>query len=439
MRTNRRRASSALAFGILVSVLAPAAAAHALSVSYAHVTIQSRSIDLIVRLPLDDVDLLLRLDRDLDGRVSPAEIESARAPLSAYLVTHTHVVADATPLSPSIGRLAVWRDASGFEYVEANLTADAGRRLRVVSMRTDFLTELYPSHSTQAQIASPAGEERFVFRSGATYERRVADERWTAPAIVLGAAALLALLWFARRRRRPIALAAAGLLVAVAARADVIMTPAGLNATLKTLERLKQQTASGPDAQRADATFRIGAEADGLATLMNDEVISHGMEQRELLDLALSRTKQLGIAIAYDREKKKFFYDGAAFQQYLDASPRGAHAADAEFMLISYQFYKSTGTDAQALVAAADLKKRFLARHPTFKANPELSLYLAIDYRDLYRLSLDAHDPAAAEKYRLLTRAEYQRIGRQYPGTEQAASARQLLRRFDEEIRGGRK
>jgi hypothetical protein len=47
----------------------------------------------------------------------------------------------------------------------------------------------------------------------------------------------------------------------------------------------------------------------------------------------------------------------------------------------------------------------------------------------------DAGDAAAAEKYRLLTRAEYQRIARQYPGTEQAQSARQLLRRFDEQTR----
>jgi hypothetical protein len=247
--------------------------------------------------------------------------------------------------------------------------------------------------------------------------------------------AVLALLWFARRPRRPLAMGAAVLLLASAVRADVIMTATGLNATLKTLERLTQQTAIGADAQRADAMFRIGAEADTLASLMNDEVTSHGMEQRELIDLALSRTKELGIAIAYDRDKKKFFYDGAAFQRYLRAAPRGAHAAAAEFTLLSYQFYKSTGTDVRALATAAGAKRRFLARHPTFRANAELRLYLAIDYRDSYRQCRDTHDAAAAERYRLLTRAEYRRIARQYPTTEQATSARQLLRRFDDETR----
>jgi len=224
-------------------------------------------------------------------------------------------------------------------------------------------------------------------------------------------------------------------IVALDARADIIMSSAGLNTRLKTLERLKQQAAGGPDAQSTQALFQIGVEADGLASLINDEIASHGMQERELIDLALSRTGESGILISYNREKKKFFYDGAAFRQYLQAAPNGPHAAEAEFTLLSYQFYQSTGTDVQALVAGAEAKKRFRARYPKFKGNAELSLYLAIDDRDLYRHYRDAHDAANAEKYRLLTRAEYQRIARQYSGTQQASSALQLLRRFDEEVR----
>ncbi len=225
------------------------------------------------------------------------------------------------------------------------------------------------------------------------------------------------------------------MILALDARADIIMSSAGLNTTLKTLERLKQQAAGGPDAQSTQALFQIGVEADGLASLINDEIASHGMQERELIDLALSRTGESGILISYNREKKKFFYDGAAFRQYLQAAPAGPHAADAEFVLLSYQFYQSTGTDMQALAAGAEAKQHFRARYPKFKGNAELGLYLAIDYRDLYRHYRDAHDAANAERYRLLTRAEYQRITRQYSGTEQASSARQLLRRFDEEVR----
>jgi len=420
----------------LLSVVALGAAsllAHPYSVSYAEVTVGDRAIRAIVRLPLDDVDLLLRLDRDLDGRVSAPEIEAARAALSAYFAKHLRVAADGAALTPALGVLTTWRNAAGFEYLEAAATVAAERPLRVVSIRSDYLTELYPGHSTQADITAGGRTDRFVFRSGAVYERRVANQRWTAPAIAAGAVAILALLWFARRRT--IVLTTAIVLLASAARADVIMTAAGLNATLKTMARLTQQAAGGPERARAEATFQLAAEADALAALMNEEVASHGMEQHELLDLALSRTRELGVTIAYNRGKKKFFYDGAAFRDYLRLEPRGARAANAEFTLLAYQFYQSEGGDLQQLLTAVDAKTRFLTRYPAFTGNAELRLYLAIDYRDLYHLYRDAHDAAGAEKYRLRTRAEYQRIVRLHRGSEQAASARQLLRRFDEETR----
>jgi hypothetical protein len=174
--------------------------------------------------------------------------------------------------------------------------------------------------------------------------------------------------------------------------------------------------------------FQLGAEADRLASMMNLEVESHGMQERELLDLALSRTKELGVAVAYNRDKKKFFYDGAAFAEYLKATPRGEHAAAAEFKLLSYRFYQSSAQDAGALILAADAKKRFLARYPAFEANAELRLFLAVDYRDLHQRYAEARDDRNAQTYGRLARAECLRIARRYPHTEQADAARQLLR-----------
>jgi hypothetical protein len=223
---------------------------------------------------------------------------------------------------------------------------------------------------------------------------------------------------------------------AVAVRADIIMSAEGLNATLKKMERLRRTIDAGAERDRPEALFELGVEGDGLAALINAEVAAHGMQERELIDLALSRTKELGVGVAYNREKKKFFYDGAGFRQYLALAPAGAHAANAQFKLLAYQFYQATGNDAAAVAEAAEAKKRFLVRFPKYKENAELRLYLAVDYRDLYRHyhdGHDAHDAGTAEKYRLLTRDEYQRIARLYRGTEQATAARQLLRRFDEE------
>jgi TolA-binding protein len=216
-------------------------------------------------------------------------------------------------------------------------------------------------------------------------------------------------------------------------RSDIIMSAAGLNDILKRMTRLTQQAQSAPKPERTTALFEVGVEADGLANLMNREVEAHGMQERQLLDLALSRTKELGILIQYNKQKKSFFYDGSAFRQYLAEAPRGQHAAAAEFQLLSYQFYQSTSTDPQTLESAAAAKQRFLEKHPSFKGNPEMRLYLAIDYQDLYHLHRDAHDAARMERFYQRARTEFQRIVKLYPGTEQANAARQQLQKLDQE------
>jgi hypothetical protein len=396
-------------------------APQAASVSYAQIAIDQRSFHASVRLPLDEMDLLLRIDRDLDGEVSGAELEAAREVVGAYVTRHLHAAADGAPLPLSVSRVALWREAGASAFVEADAGGQAASRIATVSIRSDFLTELSPAHKTRAEIRVRDRTESFVFQPGALYERRVAADRFTATMLGLAGLLVLGALWFGRRRA--IALGAVLILLAAMdgiAHADVIMSAAGLNAALKTMERLTR-------AGGADNTFRLAVEADALATLMNQEVESHGMQERALLDLALSRTQELGVAIAYNREKKKFFYDGAAFAEYLKEAPRGAHAAAAEFALLSYQFYQSSGTDAAATIAAAEAKKKFLARYPGFAESAELRLYLAVDYRDVSRKYREANDTANAAKYQRLARAECQRIVRLYPRSEQAGAARQIL------------
>jgi hypothetical protein len=403
------------------------AGAHANSVSYARYSVDGRSIHAVVRLPLDDVDLLLRLDRDLDGQVSGVELHASESAIRAYLAKHLRVTADGARLAETLERVAAWRDGLAFLYLEGELSYQAAHGMRQLVIHTDFLTELYPSHKTLGHITAAGREDRFTFDSAATYERRIAPDRTTTVAVVIVSVAILALLAIARRRTT--AAAVGMVLVAGAAQADVIMSAPALNATLKTMEKLKRQTAAdAAKPAREEALFQLGVEADGLASIMNLEVESHGMQERELLDLALSRTKELGVSVAYNRDKKKFFYDGAAFAEYVKEAPRGAHAAAAEYTLLSYRFYQSSAADIAALIAGVDAKKRFLARYPRFDANAQLRLYLAVDYRDLHRRYLEARDNANAAACRQLARAECLRIARQYPRTEQADAARQLLR-----------
>jgi hypothetical protein len=404
--------------------------AHANSVSYAQFSVDGRVVRAVVRLPIDDVDLLLRLDRDLDGRVSDGELEASATAVREYFAKHLRLAANGAPASDTVDRISVWRDPSAFQYLEVDLSYRAARAVGQLSIRSDFLTELYPSHKTLGHIfyaGLPAGrDDRFTFERGSTYERQVGPEFGMTFGLAVAGAVVLCLLWLARRRSAAAAIAM--LLVALTAHADVIMSAPALNTTLKTMEKLARETKGDVSVRRAEALFKLGAEADGLASIMNLEVESHGMQERELLDLALGRTKELGIVIAYNREKKKFFYDGAAFAEYLKQAPRGEHAADSEFKLISYRFYQSSGADTATLAAAAAAKKAFLARYRTFEGNAEVRLYLAVDYRDLQRRFAEAKDEASAAKYRDLARAECRRITRQYPRTEQADAAKQLLR-----------
>jgi len=399
------------------------AIAHAGSVSYAEYVVTGRTIRAVVRLPLDDVDLLLRIDRDLDGHASGAEIDQSAAAVRAYLGKHIRIVVNGQPLLGALERLVLWHDTPAFPYIEGGLSYETPSAVEQLSIHTDLLTELYPSHQTLGHVSVAGRTDRFTFDRSTTYERRIDSGRATTVATIGGGAALLLLLWLGRRRTAAATLALA--LVAAPAAADVIMSAPALNASLKTMAKLKQQANAGPE--RAAALFQLGAEADGLASLMNLEVESHGMQERELLDLALDRTKELGIAVTYHRDKKKFFYDGAAFAEYLKEAPRGTHAATAEFKLLSYRFYQLSATDIRALTAAADATKGFLARYPRFASTAEVRLYLAVDYRDLHRRSVEERDGVNAEKWRRLARTECLRIARQFPDTDQADAARQLL------------
>jgi hypothetical protein len=226
---------------------------------------------------------------------------------------------------------------------------------------------------------------------------------------------------------RRAAAAAVVLLLARGAAADVVLTSENLNAALKTIERLARDARPGPAA--ADDLFQLATEADALAALLNAEVAAHGFQQRPLLDLALQRTRELGVGVAYRDDKRKYFYDCAAFEAYLRAQPAGPHALDATFKLIERDFYRTRPDDADAVRRAADRIRAFLSRHSRYGRNAEVMLFLAIDYRDLYRHYAD-RDPRLAARYGHLAERQLASISRGYPAAEHARIAREMLRRL---------
>jgi len=164
-----------LTYLTLLTVIIAAAAtvsAHPLSVSYAQYRIRTDQIAAIVRLPVDDVDLLLRVDRDLDGRISAAEIEAARDRIQAYVERHLEMRSDGIALSAGRGGVREWRDPAGAGYVEVSLDYVSPSRLGRVSIHSDFLTDLYSTHKTLGQIEAAGRSEEFVFDPSRVYERR---------------------------------------------------------------------------------------------------------------------------------------------------------------------------------------------------------------------------------------------------------------------------
>lgn len=218
--------------------------------------------------------------------------------------------------------------------------------------------------------------------------------------------------------------------------ADVILSATAVNDTLKKMQRLQQTMTAGTSTARTDALFQLGVEADGLTSLINEEVAAHGSQEKPLIDLTVSRTRELGVAIAYDAAKQKFFYDNAAFGDYLSAAPRGAHAAEASFKLIEGDFFKSVATDTDTILAAAERKRTFLRQYRSSAAAVEVHLMLGVDYRDLYRHYKASGEAAKQDRYRDLTRQQLRVLMKSFPDSEQAEIGRRMLERFDQELRG---
>jgi hypothetical protein len=186
----------------------------------------------------------------------------------------------------------------------------------------------------------------------------------------------------------------------------------------------------------ADAVFTLGEEARALADLMSKEVAAHGWQQKPMLELALRRTAALGVHIAWSAAHQRFFYDGEAYRRYLEAAPEGMHAADSMFQLLWYDFYQAETADHAALVAQAAYAKEFLRRFPDSANAAEAGLFLAINYRDLWRGCRQSTAEDCDGRYAALAREQFRRVATEHAGSDQSEIASRLLQRFDMEAAG---
>jgi TolA-binding protein len=214
--------------------------------------------------------------------------------------------------------------------------------------------------------------------------------------------------------------------------ADILLTSENLNTSLKQMQRLQQS--ENNNSANSDEQYQLGVEASALAKLLTAEVIGHGAEQESLITLALQRCAELNVNIRWFGRLKRFFYDGDGYKEYLDSFPNGEHIADATFQLLELGYYLSETTGPESLAASILKMEDFLGRYPDFEQISEVELYLAINYRDLWRQYRDNEDSETVNKQMEKTRLQFEYIIEKYEGKDKGDIAKRLLDRFNKDV-----
>lgn len=147
--------------------------AHPLGSSYSQFVVGDATVQTLIRVPMDDLDLLLQLDRDLNNEISDAEIEQARAAIEAYLGGKIHIIADGRKLAPALGQTTRWYDKDGMLYLQASLTSRSERPIERISLQVEVLVDLYDTHKDEAHIQLADRSQEFVFAGGNHFEAEV--------------------------------------------------------------------------------------------------------------------------------------------------------------------------------------------------------------------------------------------------------------------------
>ncbi len=228
------------------------------------------------------------------------------------------------------------------------------------------------------------------------------------------------------------------LLVVGSAHAHIPLSPAIIDDALDDIEQA-QVTADGETetAKKAAAIYDLAIKATCLMTLLNQEIQLHGMDQQSLLDEDVSRAAGLGVEIAWSEDHRRYFYMGSAYRRYLELVPQGLNAVNSHYHLLETGFYRGNAANRENLAARAAMESDFLQRYRDFGNAGRVAMFLAIDYRDLWRTCRAADDHECADRYSKLNRNHLEAVSARYADGKIGELARTLLQRFEAEIADG--
>jgi hypothetical protein len=225
------------------------------------------------------------------------------------------------------------------------------------------------------------------------------------------------------------------LAVVGSAHAHIPLSPAILNDAFDELEEAQSAAESEKNkSKQAAAIYDIALTANGLTSLLNEEIQLQGFSQQSLLDWATDTAADLGVEISWSDKHERYFYAGKAFRRYLEVMPEGVNAANSHYHLIETSFYLGDAENRESMMARASIENDFLQAYPEFGNVGRVAMFLSIDYRDIWRSCKAANEPDCANQYAKTNRDHLTAISVRYDGTRTAELAQTMLQRFETEF-----
>ena len=156
---------------LAIILLAHPLFAHTISLTYAEVSVGERQVVWNLKLPVPELDLLLGLDENHDGRVDSAEINRSQARIQQYVLSKLAVRSDGREVPGAIGNLRLWKDPDGHPFVLAEAVFSAGGKgFGKITLHCDMLRDVVATHQTIAKITSGGETVDLVFENGRDFE-----------------------------------------------------------------------------------------------------------------------------------------------------------------------------------------------------------------------------------------------------------------------------
>ncbi len=154
----------------LLSFISAKCEAHTISVSYAEIGVGEHQVRWQLRVPVPELDLLLDLDHNHDGKIDEAELQQESGRVHDYLSGKVAVERGGVALPGTLGPPRLWQDREGHPFVETEMVFVSAEKLGRATLRCEILQDASSNHRTLAKITSAGAVEEFVFEGKKSFE-----------------------------------------------------------------------------------------------------------------------------------------------------------------------------------------------------------------------------------------------------------------------------